>query len=260
VPTSGDIQNNEVAAQERLPASAEHGIRVQFRRDGPALLAFYIPLLLVFLGVVAFGWYRGVPPTYLFRDPAATMDEPFYIGFLSNVGVLGWCIGATASLFAWAVLRRSAGSAELRRFFLFGGIFTAIMCLDDMFLLHEEVFPKRLFHEKGLVPVHLSEKVVYAIYALFGGAFLVTCRAAIRKSGSLVLFVAMFFLGLSVVSELVLKKRIVDSVQVRQLVEDGAKFLGIVGWGFYFVVAAYRALVSDREGRQIPCGEPSPSE
>jgi hypothetical protein len=223
-------------------------LREQLREDYPTLLAFYGPLLGLFGLITALCWHHGIPPSYLLRDPSATLEAPFYVGLFSDIGVLAWCVGATAALIAYAVGRKRGWPREWNAFFLLGGVFTAIMCLDDLFLFHEEIFPVYVFSRKGLIHFHMSEKVVYAAYGVVALTFLVKCRATIRQTDCVFLYLALAFLALSLLVEGGLKKHQIASKEVRDLLEDGSKFLGIMGWAFYFALTSFRALVRGSAG------------
>jgi len=183
------------------------------------LMKLYIlPVLLVaFLRVLSS--VVNIPVRYFTMDPAATVHEPFYIGFFSNLGLAIWATAAAVSLFASAVL----GKREGARLLLSGGFISAIFFFDDMYMFHEQVFPNYLA---------VSQNIILALYGLGMIAFLVHFRKEILKSRFHVLVVALAFLGISVMVD------ILDhfiSFPSQMLLEDGTKFIGLWGWCLYFV-------------------------
>jgi len=95
---------------------------------------------------------------------------------------------------------------------------TALLGLDDLAQLHEEVYP-RLF---------LPEKVVFLLYGLAALAWLLRFRAILMARVRVPLLLAMGFFGISILADVL--PFIVSSLQ--HLLEDGAKLLGILNWAY----------------------------
>ncbi|HEV2124364.1 MAG TPA: hypothetical protein VGW38_16540, partial [Chloroflexota bacterium] len=111
-----------------------------------------------------------VPISALLRDPAVTTSESgFYVGSLSNLGALLWASAAVCLTFAYMVLRTVAGDRKMKNFLLASAVLTAMLSLDDFFLLHEEVYPL----------IGIPEKVVYGIYLIVGVVYLARFRKTI---------------------------------------------------------------------------------
>jgi len=123
----------------------------QFKALLPTLFAVYILTLAVLCVFAILSLQTEIPISYFTRDPSAIMGAPFFIGLFSNVGILFWCSSAAICLFTFAVLRKDFDNRELSSFFLFSGLITSILLLDDLFLFHEEVCLKYL---------HIPEEVV----------------------------------------------------------------------------------------------------
>ena len=100
--------------------------------------AALVVLVVLAITAVAYAFARrmGIPFDDLSRDAASALDGPSYTGYYANLTILWWQVPATASLVASVVLRR-AGRRETARMLLTGGLITAVMALDDVFLLHE---------------------------------------------------------------------------------------------------------------------------
>lgn len=155
---------------------------------------------------------KDVPFGTLTRDPLS--GKPVYFGLLSQAGILTWAFGASASfLGAWLLGGRAEG-----RFMLSAAVLTTLLCIDDAFLLHDEVLPL----------AGVSEKLVYAVYLALLLGFLVLFARRILKTGYPVLLLSLAFLGVSVVA---------DTWGLPWLdpymLEDGSKFIGIALWSAY---------------------------
>ncbi|WP_411034062.1 hypothetical protein [Shinella sp. BYT-45] len=88
--------------------------------------------------VLAADQWWGVDHYHLVRDPNAIAGNPNYFGLVSNLGIVLWISGAAGALQARAALgRRPAG--HVGGVLLTGGLFAALMGLDDFFMLHESV-------------------------------------------------------------------------------------------------------------------------
>jgi hypothetical protein len=97
--------------------------------------------------------------------------------------------------------------------------------LDDLFLLHEEVFPYYL---------NIPEKLVFVGYGMIISLYLVKFRKIILKTEFLFLILAFGFLGLSVIIDLLpIATRLLGN-QGEFLLEDGFKLMGIISWFTYF--------------------------
>ena len=57
----------------------------------------------------------------LTRDPAAILDVPVYVGFLSQIGILLWAATAAICLFSAAVLWRREPVDSIARFLVCSG-------------------------------------------------------------------------------------------------------------------------------------------
>src|SRR5690606_17216979 len=97
-----------------------------------------IILALVGLSSIVF----DIPIRKLVVDPVQTFNGRFFVGFLSNLTILVWAIGAYVTLFTWRIVKAVKGPQEWQRFFFLAGSFTVVLMLDDFFLIHEQVFPE----------------------------------------------------------------------------------------------------------------------
>jgi hypothetical protein len=185
------------------------------KRALPALVAAYLGAALILAGVVAAEVYLDIPIGDLTRDPANTVGYAPYLGLISYLGILMWCAAATLCLFS-AMALRGRGTGRMGSFLLASGLFSSILLADDLFLLHEVVFRRRL---------------VYVAYAVALVTILLAFRRTIlTETDFVILLSAGAFLAMSMVTD----RLITERSSLKFLIEDGFKFLGIVGWFTYY--------------------------
>jgi hypothetical protein len=192
------------------------------RRHGLTLLGR--PLLvatvaaLAVLGVATLGWLATRHPFgYFTRDPAASTQQPPYVGMVSFFGLFAWAAGATALVCAGYVA--SLRGALERRNALYVGAATVIYLLfDDSFEFHEYVYPRYL---------HLPDSVTEFAYVLVVVVAVVKGRRFLASTNLRLLTAAGIFLAVSIGFDV-----LIESERVLAL-EDGSKLIGI------FILAAY---------------------
>ncbi len=90
------------------------------------------------LAVLAADQWWGIDHYDLVRDPNAIANNPNYFGLVSNLGIVLWMVGAVGALQAHAALKGRPGR-NFGSLLLFGGAFSVVMGLDDLFMLHESI-------------------------------------------------------------------------------------------------------------------------
>jgi hypothetical protein len=180
----------------------------------------------------------------LLKDPAQIAGLPFYAGFFSNIGILLWTFTASVLFFCWALLKHLGTQTSPDTTFLFmAGVLSAILCWDDLFLIHEEIIPKVLFPKGSWL--HIPEHFVYIGYALWGMAFVFLSRTIIlSKTRYTLLPVALGLLALSAILDSTGISSFVKQKDLRYLIEDGLKLGGIIVWTTYFVHSAWLLCLS----------------
>jgi len=173
--------------------------------------------LLIPIGIICAEY--NMPVGSYTRDPAALVNAHPLIGLISNIGVLFWCATAAICFFA-SVIHSKKGSARIARFFLFSGLLTSVLLLDDLFMLHDFILPQYL---------HIDEHFIYLGYSALVITCLIKFRSVISQTEYIVLFIACGFFGLSIICDLVLPQK-----GMVYLVEDGFKVFGIVTWFVFF--------------------------
>lgn len=204
------------------------GLAQQARRHRLLLLLIYVPLAGILGGLVVAAQVTEIEMEVLTRDPAASLGAPVYLDALSLLGGLFWA-GATAiCLFAFLLLWRhpngpeDPAAREDALFLLSAGLVTGVLMLDDVYMLHEAVFP---FH------LGIPEQMVYVGYAALMSAFLVRFHTTILRQDFLLLLLAFGALGTAVMADLA---EGYVPLPGSYLLEDGLKLVGIVTWAAYF--------------------------
>ncbi len=199
----------------------------QAARVAPFLLGVYLVPLLFLATAALLSTVLDVPIGDFTRDPSTVARLMPYVGSVSSVGIIFWTAGATVCFFGWAVLRRRPDQRRFAAFLLHFGLVTAVLGLDDLFLLHETA------DHFGL-----DEKVLVAGYGSLLALGLVRFRDEILETDFLLLLVGVGFLGLSVSVDVVQDQLELLLGGWRILLEDGFKLLGIAGWFGYFLRCA----------------------
>ena len=185
----------------------------------PLLFRVYPALLALMIVIVVAGAAADLERWQLFVDPAEE-QESVLIGVFSNLGNLLWWTTVVITGLTWFLARRDGKRSEVTKMCGFVALLTAYLAMDDLFLLHDLVFPDDLNVPEGLV---LGATVVAAL------AFFWRFRKVFfRSRNRLVLLVALAFLCASLG---------VDALPTefgKGSVEDALKFVGIATWLYYF--------------------------
>lgn len=181
--------------------------------------------------VLAARTLNGTPIPNLTRDPQAIAALPVHAGFLSNVGVILWSATAAVCLFSYAVLRERRTDTTMARYLLFGGLISGMLLIDDLFMMHDAVFPRYL---------GTSDEVAYGAYMLITLAYFIWFRWTIPRTDYLLLVLASIGFGVSIVADV--RHWFSYSSDISFFVEDGSKFFGIALWSAYFMSVSARVV------------------
>ena len=185
------------------------------------LLLAVLPALLVYVLALLLSAAAGIQTQLVIRDLAQTCDTALGVGVLSNLGYLLWISAAAIALFA-ALAGVVPLRGRVRQLLLCGGAISLLLCLDDMFLLHDR---------------YIGSTFLYSLYAVFALLILVRFRRQVQALGGGSFLLAVALLGLSVLIDQFQELIPVPYTRL-QLVEEGAKFLGIATWLAFWSQAA----------------------
>lgn len=200
------------------------------------LLGLYLPAGLIMLAVYLVSVHTDTPVWMFTRDPADITHSSPFIGVVSNISILLWCATAAICLFAFLALK-TQDHGKIAVFFLFSGLITSLLLLDDLFLLHERIFPQYF---------HWRQRYIYVSYVSIVLVYLVAFRKIILKSNYIMLALALGFFLLSVVVDCIAAK-MGDFIPFSHLYEDGFKLFGLASWLGYYAQTALQAIMQPDE-------------
>jgi hypothetical protein len=216
-------------------------LREQLKNITPLLIIIFAATLVVLSVVIMVGLQYNIQLNHFTRDPAQIMNAPFYIGLFSNIGILLWCASVVVCFFTRPFIPKNEANRSVRLFLFFSGLVTMMLMSDDLFLIHEEVFPAYLgMPEKGVFVIYSNILLLYAI--LF--------RDIIFKTDYLILGLAFFLIGGSTFI-----KRIPMPIPEDTFLEDAVKLFGIICWFTYFLRLGFRELKKVMSGKKTDYSE-----
>lgn len=206
-----------------------------FRSTAIRLTALWVwlPLGIVLALALLVTSQTDVTMRELTQDPTTVLDGPFYVGYVSNLGNVLWAAAAAICGFVALALPRGAPGGA-RRFFVWSGIFTGVLMIDDLFLLHDEVLPRY---------AGISGELYGFTYVASMAAYLVLFRRNLLAANYVLFGAALILFGISVVVDLgfsTLSDLVPGNLVL--LVEDGAKLLGVGTWMAFFVATGREEL------------------
>lgn len=200
------------------------------------IFVIYLPALCFLAAVVVAARRGGLPVGDLTRDPLQILNQPPYLGIVSNVGVLLWCMAASIALLAATAVPADPRRGETKRFLLWTGLLSALVLLDDLFMFHEIVIPQL---------THIDEHFVYMVYIAIGIGYAVRFRRELLGDSALLVLLATAFMTVSLVTDqgytlsLIFGRKVVPD---SYFLEDGSKFLAQASWAGFVARRALRAL------------------
>lgn len=198
--------------------------------------------------------------------------------FLSNIGIILWCVSATVCFFTAFIIRDSQGK-NIYYFLLYSALLSTYFLLDDFFEIHESAV---------LIYFSIDENKVFTLIAVAIVVYLIAFKQILLQTNYLVLLMALLFLATSVLADVGLAPiEIIYSVLFlsfsiffylmffnrsqlprylttfliaiglsaafiylylnfeysEYIFEDGAKWLGITSWCSYYLHTTYQFIV-----------------
>ena len=212
----------------RINKKTEIGSQVRY------LLCLYACPLLFLLAVVVVSKPMEIPMGMFMRDQAAVANIHPFIGIVSNMGVILWTSASVLCFFCGALILKDPDRKKLAHFLIYSGVVTLLLMLDDFFMLHEVIYK---------VYLGLDEKFVFAVYCALFIVGLLVYKQTIQNTQYGILIIAFLFYGFSMVVDFFqypIQSFIGEDLRI--LLEDGSKFLGITGWFGYFLKTGYMAV------------------
>ena len=193
----------------------------RFKNILRALSIAVLPALLVYGLAISLSAMAGIKGILVIRDLAQTCDSPLGVGLISNLGYLLWIATAGIALFT-AYATPTYKQHKLKDLLLCGGWFSFILCIDDMFLLHDR---------------YIGQTFLYVVYAIFAFLIVFKFRDQLLKNGGEIFILAAPLLAFSVLTDK-FQRDIADIMPIKyetiQLFEEGVKFLGITTWLYFW--------------------------
>lgn len=205
-----------------------------------------LPLVVVWLAGSLVLWavvrQDGIPYADLVLDPAQYGRRPWYTGLVSNLGVLGWTTATVASAVGAGAAQRGGrpGAAQYLRA---GASLSGLLLLDDLFQLHI-VVPRALGQPKMLF---------YVCYAVLGAWWAFGEARELLRTRWPLLIAAVGALALSVAVDV-----LGGGGEQALILEDSAKFLGILAWALYFWLTTSDIVGSLASASPAPVPTPVP--
>ena len=184
-----------------------------------------IPALLVYVASLSLSGLAGIKGQLVLRDLAQTCGTPAGVGLLSNLGYLLWLAAAAVALFT-AYSGQPGVRGKQYELLACGGWFSFILCIDDMFLLHDR---------------YIGQTFLYVVYMVFAAMIATRYRRQLMASRGELFLLAVALLGASIGIDQ-FQRDLPFKYETVQLVEEGAKFLGIATWVLYWWQASTQSL------------------
>ena len=193
----------------------------RFKNILRALSVAALPGLVIYVLAISLSAMAGIKGILVIRDLAQTCDSPLGVGLISNLGYLLWIATAAIALFT-AYATPTYNQHKLKDLLLCGGWFSFILCIDDMFLLHDR---------------YIGQTFLYVVYAIFAFLIVFKFRDQLLKNGGEIFILAATLLAFSVLTDK-FQRDITDTIPIKyetiQLFEEGVKFLGITTWLYFW--------------------------
>ena len=204
-------------------------IKTLFKKDSIlVLLKIFIPGFLFFGLMALYSFLNDFHFNDLTEDPIQTMHAPPYIGLIARADVVLMCFAAAILLFAARISGFLKKSKEQTGFLLFSGLLSLWLMCDDFFMFHDWVF-------RDIIPV--NENIIFLVYGLSAIALLYFYRNLILKTDYILLLLGMGLMGASELIDAAIAKEWF-SWTYQAVLEDGAKFFGMVFWMAYYIITA----------------------
>ena len=163
---------------------------------------------------------RGIPVIRMLRDPASFYDFSPLSGLVSYGGILMMTSTAAISGFAAQV------GVRWNRLLTATAAFSGYFALDDLFMLHEGVWPR----------IGIPEEAIMIGFALGGLGILLAAQAHARPWRTWGLYLALALMSGSILIDMSLQSNRAT------IAEDILKFMSIGIWALFWIGVSSRAV------------------
>ena len=178
-----------------------------------------IPAALFYSAVVFGLGMIGASIIEVITDPEIPEGQKWFRGVLSNIGIVLWIATGSICLFsAWCTKVRPE-SLVLRRLLIAGGVLSLMLAADDGLMLHDRIKHQLRF---------------YAVYAGVAGYIVLRFFRELQSLDFVALVLSGGCLAMSIFVDLI-QMDIPVPYQYSQFFEEGFKFVGIVGWSYFWM-------------------------
>ena len=200
---------------------------------GATLLWVWLPGLLLLGLALWVALASEITLRLLMQDATTVLGAPFYIGSLSMAGIIGWSLAVGVSIFT-AIASTGHAPRPWRSFLLAMGGLTALLLVDDAYLLHDEIVPQYVGVRGELVGIAYVILTVFILYRF---------RNVVRQSNYILLGAALTLLGVSAAVD-VGSSALSDVLAGNAIFlgEDGTKLIGTWTWLAYLASVSRQAL------------------
>ena len=185
-----------------------------------ALTILLVTIELVILLVTGAEWRQ------LTSDPNGLAGQPWYFGFMEIASSLTLAAAAGIALFTTGLIEGSA-----RRFIVAAGVFTLLLSLDDIYMLHEAI----------------SERSIYLLYGGYVLLLLVFNRDYLLRTPVVMAAAAVSCLVAAVVVDTATDWRFVNLKGAEEVLELFAFCL----WSAYLVTCSRRAIMEGQAAARV---------
>jgi len=199
----------------------------------------YLAPLAILLATFWICFLYQIASEVFMSDPLWIMKANPWVGAVSNIGILMWTATLAICFFTGTLLKQNKGDKERAGFLYAMGSITVLLMLDDLFMLHEIIYPAYL---------HMPQNLVFSLYALLILGCLIRFRGLIFKSKYSLLAASFVFIALSTAFDIWSDYQ--KMIPWHRFYEDGFKLLGIFSWAGYFIILCADYLSSRKPGKQ----------
>jgi len=200
------------------------------------LSAFSLLLLYIqnISGLAMADYTRDIAVT--FKKISTTADPAYdginvFLGIYSMLGVLCWTLALGIQLTGAAVIT----GQRTRNFLRYFALLTALLLLDDLFMIHEYQLPLWLGFDINTHKIwfYVAEATLFGVYGIILLNGIIRFRESVKQTNHRVFRLAVIFFGLSIIFDMLPLS--LGNIDLDYLFEDYLKIAGILTYGLYFL-------------------------